>query len=152
MQFTLDHAGVQKQARGEMYDAFRLGVDRTNPDDPMTLAPEPDYKTVLKSKLEKGYNTKGYLPKSNNEDTISQYFENQKPLRTGIFKQGVNRITDRMDAVVTPAPHADMAVQVGHDRHDVVGGGPKFFGRVGGGWGDDDDSSGGIGGAGAARN
>jgi hypothetical protein len=85
MQFTLDHADVQKQARGEMYDAFRLGVDCINPDDPMTLAPEPDYETVLKSKLEKGYNTKGYLPKSNNEDTTSQYFENQKPLRTGIF-------------------------------------------------------------------
>ena len=94
MQYTINHAGVEKRARGEMYDAFRLGIDRTNPDDPMTLAPEPDYATVLKSKVEKGYNKNGYLPKSNNEDEISQYFTNQKPLRTGDLKQGVNRITD----------------------------------------------------------
>jgi hypothetical protein len=156
MQYTLNHADVQKNARGEMYDAFRLGVDRYNADDPMTLAPEPDYETVLKSKVEKGYNTKGYLPKSNNEDTISQYFENQKPARRGDIKQGVNRINEQMVGIaesILPAPHADMAVQVGHDRNDVVGGGPNFFGRGGGGWGggDDDDSSGG-GGSGAARN
>ena len=50
---------------------------------------------------------------------------------------------------ITPAPHADMAVQVGNDRNDVIGGGPNFFGRGGGGgggWGgDDDDDSGGGG-------
>jgi hypothetical protein len=36
---------------------------------------------------------------------------------------------------ILPAPHADMAVQVGHDRNDVVRGGPSFFVRGGGGWG-----------------
>jgi hypothetical protein len=49
MQYTLNHADVQKNACGEMYDAFRLDIDRINPDVPMTLAPEPDYETVLKA-------------------------------------------------------------------------------------------------------
>ena len=28
---------------------------------------------------------------------------------------------------IFPGPHADMAEQVGHDRNDVVGGGPNFL-------------------------
>ena len=44
---------------------------------------------------------------------------------------------------ITPAPHADMSVQVGNDRNDVIGGGPNFFGRGGGGG---DDGAGGGGG------
>ena len=87
MQYTLDHADVQKHACGEIYDAFRLAVDRTNPDDPMQRQAEPDYETVLNGKLEKGYNPNGYLPKANDETTISQYFKNQKPLRTGDLKK-----------------------------------------------------------------
>ena len=34
---------------------------------------------------------------------------------------------------ITPAPQADMAVQVGHDREDVVGGGENTFGDLGDG-------------------
>ena len=64
MHFTLDHVDVQKQARGEMYDAFWLGEERTNPEleinkdgyEPILRQPEPDNETVFKSKLEKGYN------------------------------------------------------------------------------------------------
>ena len=32
MQFTLNHSGVEKRARGEMYDAFRLGLEKNNED------------------------------------------------------------------------------------------------------------------------
>ena len=44
MQFTLNHSQVEKQTRGDMYDAFRLGLDRNN-----NPGPEPDYDTVLQS-------------------------------------------------------------------------------------------------------
>jgi hypothetical protein len=30
MQYTLNHAGVKKRARGEMYDAFRMGIEKNN--------------------------------------------------------------------------------------------------------------------------
>ena len=52
MQFTLNHAGVEKRARGEMYDAFRLGIEKNDQGN------EPDYDIVLQSKRQKGYNYK----------------------------------------------------------------------------------------------
>jgi hypothetical protein len=57
MQYTVNHAGVEKRARGEMYDAFRLGIEKNDE------GKEPDYDIVLQSKREKGYNAEGYLPK-----------------------------------------------------------------------------------------
>ena len=95
MQYTLNHADVQKDARGEMYDAFRNGLERSKPEleinkdgyDPILRQPEPDYDTVLKSKLQKGYD-KGFIPlDKDRENIISNYFENQQPLRTGTFKE-----------------------------------------------------------------
>jgi hypothetical protein len=52
MLFTLNHSEVEKRVRGDMYDAFRLGLDRNN-----NQGPEPDYDTVLQSKVDKGYKT-----------------------------------------------------------------------------------------------
>ena len=141
MQFTVNHANVDKRARGDMYDAFRLGLEKNDE------GVEPDYDLVLQSKRQKGYNGQGVLPGgAENEGKISTYFENQKPLRTGDFNKGVNKVISNM--TITPAPHADMATQVGNDRNDVIGGGPNIFGPGGGGWGDDDDTGGG----GGARN
>ena len=139
MQFTVNHANVDKRARGDMYDAFRLGLEKNDE------GVEPDYDLVLQSKRQKGYNGQGVLPGgAENEGKISTYFENQKPLRTGDFNKGVNKVINNM--TITPAPHADMATQVGNDRNDVIGGGPIFFGPGGGGWGDDDTGGGGGGG------
>ena len=139
MQFTVNHANVDKRARGDMYDAFRLGLEKNDE------GVEPDYDLVLQSKRQKGYNGQGVLPGgAENEGKISTYFENQKPLRTGDFNKGVNKVISNM--TITPAPHADMATQVGNDRNDVIGGGTNFFGPGGGGWGDDDDTGGGGGG------
>ena len=39
---------VYKSARGEMYDAFRLGIEKNNE------GKEPDYDIVLESKRQKG--------------------------------------------------------------------------------------------------
>jgi hypothetical protein len=86
MQFTLNHAGVEKRARGEMYDAFRLGI-KTN-----DAGVEPDYDTVLQSKRQKGYDYKyGILPKGENEDSIDTYFKNQEPLTSGTFKEHIKK-------------------------------------------------------------
>jgi hypothetical protein len=52
MQYTINHAGVEKRARGEMYNAFRLGIEKNNE------KVEPDYDIVLQSKQQKGYNEK----------------------------------------------------------------------------------------------
>ena len=49
---TCRGAGVEKRARGEMYDAFRLGLEKNNE------KVEPDYDIVLQSKQQKGYNEK----------------------------------------------------------------------------------------------
>ena len=106
-----------------MYDAFRLGIETND------QGVQPDYDTVLQSKRQKGYNTEGFLPKGSENENITTYFENQKPLRTGDFKQGVTNVIKEM--TITPAPQADMAVQVGHDRADVVGGGANTFGDTG---------------------
>ena len=87
MQFTLNHAGVEKRARGEMYDAFRLGI-KTN-----DAGVQPDYDTVLQSKRQKGYDYKyGILPKGDNEDSIETYFKNQEPLTSGTFKEHIKKI------------------------------------------------------------
>ena len=96
MQYTINHAGVQKRARGEMYDAFRLGIEKNNE------GKEPDYDIVLQSKREKGYNAQGYLPKGDNEKSITTYFDNQEPLRTGIFKERM----DQLKTHLTPGPQA----------------------------------------------
>ena len=125
MQYTVNHSTVEKRARGDMYDAFRLGIETNE------QGVQPDYDTVLQSKRQKGYNTSGVLPKGSEGENIATYFENQKPLRTGDFKQGVKDVIKEM--TITPAPQADMAVQVGHDREDVVGGGENTFGDLGDG-------------------
>ena len=57
MQYTINHAGVQKRARGEMYDAFRLGIEKNNE------GKEPDYDIVLQSKREKGITQKDIYQK-----------------------------------------------------------------------------------------
>ena len=57
MQYTLNHSRVEKQARGDMYDAFRLGIEKNNEN------VEPDYDIVLQSKRQKGYNEKVFYQK-----------------------------------------------------------------------------------------
>ena len=87
MQYTINHAGVEKRARGEIYDAFRLGL--ANNDEGV----QPDYDLVLQSKRQKGYDYKsGILPKGENETSIQAYFNNQEPLRTGTFKENIQNI------------------------------------------------------------
>ena len=82
MQFTLNHSEVEKRVRGGMYDAFRLGLDRNN-------QPEPDYDTVLQSKVDKGYKT-GFIPIGDSDrNVIENYLQNQKPLRTSDFNRGI---------------------------------------------------------------
>ena len=117
MQYTLNHADVQKNARGEMYDAFRNGLERSNPEleinkngyDPILRQPEPDYDTVLKSKLQKGYD-KGFIPlDKDRENIISNYFENQQPLRTGTFKEGMKKLIPK----ITPGTHQETQTQLG---------------------------------------
>ena len=79
-----------------MYDAFRLGIEKNNEDK------EPDYDIVLQSKRQKGYNAQGFLPKGDNEKSIETYFNNQEPLRTGIFKERM----DQLKTHLTPGPQA----------------------------------------------
>ena len=86
MQFTLNHAGVEKRARGEMYDAFRLGIEKNNDDI------EPDYDVVLQSKRQKGYNDRGVLPKGDHNNNIATYFRNQEPLNSGRFVENIKSI------------------------------------------------------------
>ena len=47
MQFTVNHANVDKRERGEMYDAFRFGLTKHDE------GYEPDYDLVLQSKRQK---------------------------------------------------------------------------------------------------
>ena len=98
MQYTLNHARVEKQGRGDMYDAFRLGIEKNNEN------VEADNDIVLQSKRQKGYNDKGVLPKGENEKSIEIYFNNQEPLRTGLFKEKMNKLNDHF----TPAPQANI--------------------------------------------
>jgi hypothetical protein len=123
MQYTLNHADVQKEARGGMYDAFRLGLERTNPEleinkdgyDPILRQPEPDYDTVLESKLQKGYH-KGFLPlDKERENTIANYFDNQQPLRTGTFKEGMKKLLPK----ITPGTHQETQTQAGETGMSV---------------------------------
>ena len=89
MQFTLNHSEVEKLSRGDMYDAFRLGLDRNN-------KPEPDYDTVLQSKVDKGYKN-GFIPIGDSDrNVIENYLQNQKPLRTGDFNRGVNKFINQV--------------------------------------------------------
>ena len=111
MQYTINHAGVEKRARGEMYDAFRLGIE-TNDE-----GVQPDYNLVLQSKRQKGYDFKyGILPKGENEDSISTYFKNQEPLRTGTFKENIKQIkstlTPAAQALVLASAGAEVYLQV----------------------------------------
>ena len=57
MQYTINHAGVQKRALGEMYDAFRLGIEKNNE------KVEADNDIVLQSKREKGITHKDFCQK-----------------------------------------------------------------------------------------
>jgi hypothetical protein len=119
MQYTINHAGVQKRARGEMYDAFRLGIEKNNEDK------EPDYDIVLQSKREKGYNAQGYLPKGDNEKSITTYFDNQEPLRTGIFKERM----DQLKTHLTPGPQAAVLPAAAPGAvAAVASGAPNFIG------------------------
>ena len=47
MQYTVNHSTVEKRARGDMYDAFRLGIETNE------QGVQPDYDTVLQSKRQK---------------------------------------------------------------------------------------------------
>jgi hypothetical protein len=132
MQYTLNHADVQKEARGGMYDAFRLGLERTNPEleinkdgyDPILRQPEPDYDAVLESKLQKGYH-KGFLPlDKERENTIANYFDNQQPLRTGTFKEGMKKLLPK----ITPGSHQQTQTQAGETGMSV-GGANTFLGN-----------------------
>ena len=69
-----------------MYDAFRLGIEKNNE------GKEPDYDIVLESRRQKGYNAQGFFPKGDNEQSITTYFNNQEPLRTGIFKERMDQL------------------------------------------------------------
>jgi hypothetical protein len=116
MQFTLNHSVVDRAARGEMYDAFRLGLDRNN-------QPEPDYDTVLQSKVNKGYK-EGFVPiGDSNRNVIENYLQNQKPLRTGDFNRGVNRIIKHY----TPGTVQQLAAQAGIPANQVAAGGANFI-------------------------
>ena len=120
MQYTINHAGVQKRARGEMYDAFRLGIEKNNE------GKEPDYDIVLQSKREKGYNAEGYLPKGDNEKSITTYFDNQEPLRTGIFKERM----DQLKTHLTPGPQAAVLPAAAPGAvAAVASGAPNFIGH-----------------------
>ena len=114
MQFTLNHSEVEKRVRGGMYDAFRLGLDRNN-------QPEPDYDTVLQSKVDKGYKT-GFIPIGDSEkNPIETYLQNQKPLRTSDFNRGIDRVIKHY----TPAPIKQMAEQSQTDATDFAAGAPN---------------------------
>ena len=115
-----------------MYDAFHHGLERTNPEveinkdgyDPILRQPEPDYDTVLKSKLQKGYD-KGFIPlDKDRENTIANYFENQQPLRTGTFKEGIKKLTPK----VTPGTHQETQTQLG-ETGMAVGDANTFLGN-----------------------
>ena len=47
MQYTINHAGVKKRTRGDMYNAFRLEIEKNDEGN------EPDYDIVLQSKRKK---------------------------------------------------------------------------------------------------
>ena len=117
MQFTLNHSDVDKRTRGEMYDAFRLGLDRNN------QGPEPDYDTVLQSKVNKGYKD-GIIPIGDDQrNPIENYLQNQKPLRTSDFNRGVKRIIDHY----TPGPIRQLAAQAGVAANAVAAGAPNLL-------------------------
>ena len=120
MQYTLNHARVEKQARGDMYDAFRLGIEKNNEN------VEADNDIVLQSKRQKGYNDKGVLPKGENEKSIEIYFNNQEPLRTGLFKEKMNKL----NAHFTPAPQANILNAAG--ASGVPGGAVNLIGSPSG--------------------
>ena len=125
MQFTLNHAGVEKRARGEMYDAFRLGIATND------AGVQPDYDTVLQSKRQKGYDYKyGILPKGENEDSIDTYFKNQEPLTSGTFKEHIKKITP----TATPGPQAAV-LPVAGIANPVAGGAPNVLRPPSGGGG-----------------
>jgi hypothetical protein len=104
MQYTLNHAVVQKEARGVMYDVFCHGLERTNPEleikkdgyDPILRQPEPDNDTVLQSKLQKGCNNGFISLDKERENTIANYFENQQPLRARTFKEGMKNYYQKL--------------------------------------------------------
>ena len=117
MQFTLNHSDVEKRTCNEMYDAFRLGLDRNN------QGPEPDYDTVLQSKVNKGYKD-GIIPIGDAErNPIENYLQNQKPLRTSDFNRGVKRILDHY----TPGPIQQLAAQAGVAANAVAAGAPNVI-------------------------
>jgi hypothetical protein len=118
MQYTVNHAGVEKRARGEMYDAFRLGIEKNDE------GKEPDYDIVLQSKRQKGYNAQGFLPKGENENSISTYFNNQEPLRAGTFKENIKKINTH----VTPGPQAAVVPAAGQ-ANPVAGGALNLIGQ-----------------------
>ena len=118
MQFTLNHSEVDKRVRGDMYDAFRLGLDRNN-----HQGPEPDYDTVLQSKVNKGYKN-GFIPIGDSEhNPIETYLQNQKPLRTGNFNRGIDRVIKHY----TPASIKQMAEQTQTDPTEVAAGAPNIL-------------------------
>ena len=121
MQYTVNHAGVEKRARGEMYDAFRLGIEKNDE------GKEPDYDIVLQSKRQKGYNAQGFLPKGENENSISTYFNNQEPLRAGTFKENIKKINTH----VTPGPQAAVVPAAGQ-ANPVAAGAVNLIGQAAG--------------------
>jgi len=121
MQYTVNHAGVEKRARGETYDAFRLGL--ANNDEGV----QPDYDLVLQSKRQKGYDYKyGILPKGENETSIQAYFDNQEPLRTGTFKDNIQQIKTHF----TPATQALVLLAAG--AGGIAAGAPNLIGLAAG--------------------
>ena len=145
MQFTLNHAGVEKRARGEMYDAFRLGLEKNNEDK------EPDYDTVLQSKRQKGYNASGFLPKGEYEKSIANYFKSQEPLNSGTFVENIKAIKTH----VTPGPQAAVVPAAG-PTSAVAAGAVNFLqppsGSGGGGGGGGAGPGGGSGSSGGGGN
>ena len=121
MQYTVNHACVEKRARGEMYDAFRLGIEKNDE------GKEPDYDIVLQSKRQKGYNAQGFLPKGENENSISTYFNNQEPLRAGTFKENIKKINTH----VTPGPQAAVVAAAGQ-ANPVAAGAVNLIGQAAG--------------------
>ena len=103
MQYTVNHSTVEKRARGDMYDVFRLGIETNE------QGVQPDYDTVLQSKVNKGYKD-GIIPIGDDQrNAIENYLQNQKPLRTSDFNRGVKRILEHY----TPGPIQQLAAQAG---------------------------------------
>jgi hypothetical protein len=120
MQYTINHAGVEKRARGKMYNAFRLGVETND------QGVQPDYDIVLQSKQQKGYKTQGVLPKGENENKISTYFNNQEPLRSGTFKENLQQFKTHL----TPAIQASVLAAAG--AGGVAASAPNMIGAASG--------------------